>query len=509
MTDWGWTDWDPDEPNDLPTEADEVILRTVGIDVGSSTSHLIFSRLVLKRLGLFLSSRYVVVDRQTLYRSRILLTPYRRDTTIDPERLGAFIAAAYAEAGLQPGEIDSGALILTGVAAERDNAAAIGELFSAEAGKLVCAAAGPRLEALLAAHGSGAVAHSRQDGGRRVLNVDVGGGTTKLALIRDGEVLDTAIIGVGARLIARNGGTELARVEHDGRVVADALGIPLELGEALSDSHARRIAEALADAAIEFVSGSVRSDLVRALAQTRPLDVAGVEAVTFSGGLSEYLYGREATDHGDLGLDLTAALRRRIADGALPAPLVEPPEGIRATVIGASQFTVQLSGETITVSDPAALPLRGLPVVYARLPKGAFAASDVREAIGRALERLDLGEGDVVTAVAIEREFEPRYALLRALAEGVVAALPRTVAAGLPIVLVLAGDYGKTVGRIIRHDLGIGTGVVAIDSIHLQELDHIDIGTPVQPHGTVPVVVRSLLFGHHVADFATAQPNPR
>jgi len=181
--------------------ADNVELTTVGIDVGSSTSHLMFSRLHLQRLGKYLSSRYVVVKREMLHRSPILLTPYRADNTIDADALDAFFRAAYAEAGLTPADVDSGAIILTGEAIKRTNARAVADLFAEHAGKFVCASAGHNLEAILAANGSGALGLSRA-AQHSVLNVDLGGGTSKLALVSNGRVLETAAINVGGRLVA-------------------------------------------------------------------------------------------------------------------------------------------------------------------------------------------------------------------------------------------------------------------------------------------------------------------
>src|SRR5262245_48938235 len=137
-------------------EEDEICVLSVGVDIGSSTSHLVFSRIVLERLD----SRYVVTERETFYQSDILLTPYAAEETIDAAALGAFIAQQYADAKVDPDEIDTGALILTGVAVRRSNARAIGELFAKQAGKLVAVSAGDSLETVMAAYGSGAAARS-------------------------------------------------------------------------------------------------------------------------------------------------------------------------------------------------------------------------------------------------------------------------------------------------------------------------------------------------------------
>src|SRR5216684_929126 len=162
---------------------DEIVVLSVGVDIGSSTSHLVFSRIVLERLD----SRYVVTQRETFYASDILLTPYSAENTIDADALGAFIKKEYADAKVDPDEIDTGALILTGVAVQRKNARAIGDLFARQAGKLVAVSAGDSLETVMAAYGSGAAARSIRDG-CVVMNVDVGGGTSKIAVCADGKV---------------------------------------------------------------------------------------------------------------------------------------------------------------------------------------------------------------------------------------------------------------------------------------------------------------------------------
>src|SRR5881409_1973137 len=165
-------------------DEDEVVILSVGVDIGSSTSHLVFSRIVLERLD----SRYVVSTREAFYQSDIHLTPYSAGEEIDATALGAFIARQYEDANIDPDEIDTGALILTGVAVRRRNARNIGELFARQAGKMVAVSAGDSLETVMAAHGSGAVARSIRDGAA-VMNVDVGGGTSKIAVCHDGAVV--------------------------------------------------------------------------------------------------------------------------------------------------------------------------------------------------------------------------------------------------------------------------------------------------------------------------------
>jgi ethanolamine utilization protein EutA len=474
---------------------DNIELVTVGIDVGSSTSHLMFSRLHLRRLGRFLSSRYVVTERVALHHSPILLTPYTHDNNIDTQALGTFVRAAYAEAGLAPSDVDSGAVILTGEALKRTNARAIADLFASEAGKFVCASAGHNLEAILAANGSGAVDLSRH-AQQTVLNVDIGGGTSKFALVKNGEVVETAAVNVGGRLVAVDPDGRVSRIEAAARAVAAALGIPLELHQMLFAPDAHRLAEAMADCLVELIGRKSRSPLTDQLLLTAPLaSNERIDTITFSGGVSEFVYLREDRDFGDLSWALAHALRERIAHHDLPAPDQPAGERIRATVIGASQFTVQVSGNTISVADPSRLPIHNLQVLYPRLPDNAGLTRHLLiDAIQRGFLRLDLVEGDQPVALALSWSEAPSYALLRELAHGIAAGLANTIAAGYPLVLVFAHDFGKLVGDILREELGITNNIVSVDSIALQELDFIDIGEMIYPAQVVPVVVKSLVF---------------
>src|SRR5262244_933832 len=223
-------------------DEDQICVLSVGVDIGSSTSHLVFSRIVLERLD----SRYVVTERETFYQSDILLTPYASADEIDADALGEFIGKQYESAMVDPDEIDAGALILTGVAVRRSNARRIGELFARQARRLVAVSAGDNLETVMAAYGSGAVARSIRDG-VAVMNVDVGGGTSKIAVCHDGAVVAITALDVGARLVCTDATGRITRLEEAGRRFGDDLGLALEIGDELTPQDAGRMAARMAD----------------------------------------------------------------------------------------------------------------------------------------------------------------------------------------------------------------------------------------------------------------------
>jgi ethanolamine utilization protein EutA len=215
--------------------------------------------------------------------------------------------------------------------------------------------------------------------------------------------------------------------------------------------------------------------------------------MTVSGGVAEYAFGREERDFGDLGCELAAAIREASRVGTLP-PIVSTPEGIRATVIGASQYAAQVSGSTVHVADPSTLPLRNLPVVRPRLtPRGNIDAVDVERAIRHAIELLGADRLKPL-ALAIDWDGDPSHASITAIGTGIAGAMAESAAAGVPVVIVLGVDLGRTLGQVVVDQLGSVAPVVAVDGIQVRELDYIDVGRPLASADVLPVVIKSLAF---------------
>ena len=473
----------------LETE-DEIRLTSVGVDIGSSTSHLVFSRLVLERLD----NRYVVSERKVIHESEVLLTPYAGDATIDAAALGAFIDGQYQLAGIDPGGIDTGALILTGVAVRRSNARAIGELFAAQAGKFVSVSAGDALEATLAAFGSGACARSIRDS-TRVMNVDIGGGTSKIAVCEAGDVLEITAADIGARIVSFDSEGRVKRVEEAGRRFAAEVGLALQIGAKPDANRLNTMVERMADHLFEIISEPALGAGTAALLRLDPLrNGRKPDVVSFSGGVSEYIYGREDRAFGDLG---PAFARAILARTKAWGPRIEPSdEGIRATVIGASQYTIQVSGSTIFVSPHNVLPLKNVPVVTPNLPLDleTLAVERISESVRTALRRLDLDDGELAVALCYRWKGSATFERLDAFCRGIVAGLANELGRGLPLILVGDGDVGGLIGIHCREETRLSNPIVSIDGIALKEFDFIDIGALLETSGAVPVVIKSLVF---------------
>jgi ethanolamine utilization protein EutA len=470
-------------------EEDELCVLSVGVDIGSSTSHLVFSRIVLERLD----SRYVVTERESFYQSDILLTPYAAEDTIDADALGAFIERQYRDAKVDPDEIDAGALILTGVAVRRRNARRIGELFARQAGRLVAVSAGDSLESVMAAYGSGAAARSIRNGAP-VMNIDVGGGTAKIAVCADGKVVDVTALDVGARLIVLDEARRIVRIEEAGRRFAAELGLKLEPGVVLGEDDTRALAASMADRLFEAMRGGTPKAGGADLLRLDPLSFRGdVSDVSFSGGVAEYIYGGEAKSYGDLGIELARELRGRLTNGP---QLARPEARIRATVIGAAQYTVQVSGSTIFVSPLETLPLRSVPVVAPALPLDGdnIDPGAVASAIGAALKRRELDGGEDPVAVFVPWRGSATFQRLDDLCRGIRDGLAPILAHGHPVVLVGDSDVGGLIGIHFCEEIKLAAPIVSIDGLELKDFDYIDIGAILDTSGAVAVVIKSLIF---------------
>ena len=475
-------------------EQEHIELVTVGIDIGSSTSHLIFAKVHLQRRTQGLSSRYEVIKREILWQSPIRFTPFLDNGLIDANALGGFIEHAYFDAGLHKHDVDSGAVILTGEAIKRSNARAIDELFAEQAGKFVCATAGHRLECVLAAHGSGAVERSRRSR-KRILHVDIGGGTTKFALIDGGNIVSIAAYAIGGRLMATDDDGAWSRCDDSIYKVSDDLGITFDDVSGISEPQRQQIVTRLVEVLLGVMRRSRPDRLMDDLLLTAPLSWSGLpEEMTFSGGVSEFIYGRETQPMGDLAFDLANELNRQLREASDVPHIADVQHGIRATVIGASQFTVQVSGKTIFADSLDFLPLRNIPVIHPNidLSHEGIDVGKVSEEIIGACQMRDI-ERDSPISLSFEWKGDPSYQRLRAVADAIDQALcrPERVA---PLVIVIDGDVGRLLGRILSKELNKGEQLLSLDGVILSDLDFIDVGELISPPGVIPLVIKSLVF---------------
>jgi ethanolamine utilization protein EutA len=491
-------EFDADEPleeNPIWIQ-DHVTLVTVGIDIGSAGTQVIFSRINLRRYGEDLTSRYYVVSRETLFQSPVALTPYSSDERIDDAALGGIIDQAYTAAGVKSEDIDTGVVILTGEALRRENAEAIAALLAEQRGDFVTATAGHHMESMLAAYGSGASKVSYEED-KRILNVDIGGGTTKLGIVDKGNVIATAALHIGGRLQVVDEIGRIVRLDPAGRFHARQAGFYWSRGDVLSPAQLDKVAASMADLLVAALTQRPAPHAVEHLYLTDPIAELGrIDGVMFSGGVGEYVYGREDRDFGDMGRRLGRAIRSRIDTGALPWPLLPAGECIRATALGASEYSVQLSGNTSYISKPGELlPRRNLQVLQpSYVCEEIIEADKLAKAIRAHFAAFDLIEGEGEVALALRWEGAPSYERILAFAEGIRHGLATTIERKKPLYIMLDGDVAQTLGAILREELLVESEILAIDGLVLRDFDYIDLGRIRMPSYTVPVTIKSLLF---------------
>ncbi|MHA1138197.1 MAG: ethanolamine ammonia-lyase reactivating factor EutA [Candidatus Thorarchaeota archaeon] len=474
-------------------QPDNLKLLSVGIDVGSSTSHLVFSRLVLSRERSFLNptNRYQLVDREIIYESEIIFTPLLDRYTIDIEAIVEFCKEEYQKAGINPEMVETGAVIVTGETAKKANAAEIVQRLSTESGKFVSAAAGPNYESVLGAMGSGIVDVSLETM-RTILHVDIGGGTSNLAIVSKGHIHSTGCTNVGGRLLGIDEDFKIWRIDEPTNFVMQELGMSYEIGDTIPEEDARTIAREYARALIEVMQGPAESRIAKELMMTENLDFSiPIDDISFSGGIAELIYGSEE-QFDDIGQYLAEEIKFLAEE--LNWSLVEPEAKIRATVIGAGAFTLSVSGSTCYFDKSIEFPIKNIPIIPVNVTTENYRPGIVEKEIGRAFTKYDMIEGKDVVGLYFKDSLFRSYTWLQEFVKSIENALPKSIAAKKMIVLLFESDIGKMVGLMVRRETSIQHNLICLDELFLQEGDWLDIGNPFLMGQAFPVTVKSLVF---------------
>lgn len=477
-------------------------LLSVGIDVGTTTTQLVFSRLVVQdvaRLGQV--PRLAVSAKSVLYESPIHFTPLASPTLVDVETLTALVQQEYRSAGFEPGEIETGAVIVTGEIARAENADAILDAISHLAGDFVVTVAGPSVEAQIAGRGAGVAAYSVEHY-TQVTNVDIGGGTANAAIFRVGDHISSSTLAVGGRqlVVERTSGV-VRHIAPSGRTIVEALDLPIRIGERVTLAALTAFCDCMAELTADLLEGH-ESDLGRRIQLTPPLQGTAQSTVAFfSGGVGTYYYDpieiqslSDALVHDDVGPLFAQSLRMNSRIRKMN--IKKPAQTLRATVMGASSQTVTLSGSTIWVAR-AYLPLRDLPVVRAGTAEQAVAQGSpeqIAAALQSAGQRWDAGEETTNIALTLDLPDRLDHPTLIAVAEGVAQYADRRNG-DRPLVMVLERDYAQALGQTL-HGLRPNLPLVVIDQVGLGEGDFIDIGLPLLGGRVVPLSVKTLIFYH-------------
>ncbi len=447
-------------------------LLSVGIDLGTSTTQMILSRLwVFNEASAFAVPKMAIQKREILYRSPIHFTPLLDSRTLDAEAIRKILTDEYHKAGIQPDMIQTGAVIITGETARKENAKAVLEALANLAGEFVVATAGPQLESVLAARGAGADRIAQQNN-TWVLHMDIGGGTSNLALFDPkGNLADTGCLNVGGRLLKVDENRKVTYVSP----VLQPLHPP-QVGQTVTAQQLVELAEALTRALEQVAGLQPKSELFSHFITDKTVKLPEEPvALSFSGGVADLIKNRseDLFAYGDLGVFLGQAIgNSQLCRGTY----FLGHETIRATVVGAGSYATELSGSTVYYTH-VTFPIHDLPVVCAE-PWDK----------DRLHRELSVYDGQPV-ALSMAGMTRPTFSGINTLAKEICELIP----AG-PVAVALEADHAKALGQAIRMIRGEQTPIVCLDGIHVPKGSYLDLGAPVGGGAAVPVVVKTLAF---------------
>lgn len=464
---------------------DETIL-SAGIDVGTSTTQIIFSRMTIQNTGGFGSvPKIEIVDKEIIHESEIYFTPLLSENEIDGDKVSDIVMSEYKKANLTPDMLTTGAVIITGESSRKSNARSVTEALSETAGNFVVATAGPDLESVLAGKGSGA-ARLSEETGKTVANFDIGGGTTNICLFRDGAAIDTACLDIGGRLIKVDESGRVTYIAQKLKKLADMSGISVSIGDILTPETAENICREMTEV-IEQSAGLRKPDSRLELMITNHGMKSGIvpDIITFSGGVADCMgySGEEQFPYGDIGVFLGHAVA---ASPLLTERMSETAEEtIRATVIGAGNFSMEVSGSTIEYTF-GSLPIKSIPVSRIKLETAediTSAAELIRKGLSRYENRL--------TAISMKGLPCPSFKEIEAMADAVCAGAEGSDQSVL--IIITEADIGKALGQALKRRIK-DRDFICVDGISCSDGDFIDIGEPLAHGKVLPVIVKTLIF---------------
>ena len=483
--------------------SDTRALLSVGVDVGTTTTQVVFSRLNLQdvsRAGQI--PRINITDRKVIYQSPIVFTPLVDAETIDADQLNQIVRGEYVNAGVDPSQVETGAVIITGETAKKRNADEILRALSGLAGEFVVSVAGPNVESLIAGKGAGAAQYS-QTNYATVTNVDIGGGSANSATFQSGNLVGAAAMNYGGRILEIDHASGRVRhIAEPAKHILSDIGLRLEIGDSPSLEDLRRFTDRMADMTLELIEGT-SSPLAQKIYLTPPVGVSGKGSVLmFSGGIGHYFYNpipvnsvSDVTIHDDVGPLLAESLRNHARLNSYQ--VVPPAETVRATVLGASTQTVTLSGSTIW-AEREILPLKNVPVIRPMLastsPAAPLSAELISRSVSEAVARWDVNLTTDPFAIALELDRSLDYESLTQLANG-LKEFSNTMPGDRPLIVIIERDYAQALGQTVK-GLDPSRALLVIDQVGLSEGDYIDIGTPLMDGRVVPLSVKTLIFYH-------------
>lgn len=469
-------------------------LLSVGIDIGTSTTSLVFSKLVVENTASnFTVPRISIVDKEIIYRSNIYFTPLLSNNTIDAQRVKEIVEYEYKKAGIKKEDINTGAVIITGETARKENANEVLHSLSGFAGDFVVATAGPDLESIISAKGAGAQSYSKEHS-TSVVNLDIGGGTTNLALFVRGDLMDTGCLDIGGRLVKMDSNNKIIYIAPKIEKLIKEKSIDLNLGDTATVNKLRPVVKEMVELIKETLFLKDKDKLLDMIVTNKTIKNYGnISCVSFSGGVADYIYNEEEIDdyfkYNDIGILLGNEIKN--SDIFQNLKLIKSEETIRATVVGAGSHTTDISGSTITYTEEN-FPIKNLPVL--KLTKEEEAKNILSKSVKDKLNWFKLENDLQNVAIAIEGKKNPSFIEINETAKELVDGMLDLIDKKVPLVIIVENDMAKALGQSICALLNYKKNIICIDNINVDNGDYIDIGKPIANGKVLPVVIKTLVF---------------